>query len=138
MLIVTGIEAEVVRCNLRCSCGRQFVENDFSDVDNVMTLKCGGLHGWGGGCGATPLAIVFGSDHARGLWGEEHAYAEGEEAMYEQPSTNTKIAKEMEMVQQRFDEFERAGLLRRTGELRNGQPVYVATGKALGAGEDGQ
>jgi hypothetical protein len=85
MVIVTGIEAEVLRCNLRCTCGRQLGENDFCDVDNVMTLKCGGLYREDGcgakdGCGATLLVIVFGSDHARGLWGEEHAYAEPEAA----------------------------------------------------------
>jgi len=127
MLIVTGIEADVLRCNLRCTCGRQFSENDFSDVDNVVTLKCGGMYAEekGDGCGAVALVIVFGSDHARELWGEEHAYAEGEEAMYEQPPTNTKVTKEM--TQQHLDELERAGRIKRTGEMHDGQPVYVKT-----------
>jgi hypothetical protein len=81
MLIVTGIEAEVLRCELRCTCGRQLGAKDFCDVDNVMTLKCGGLHGNedGVGCGTTLLVIVFGSDHARGLWDVECIPAEAAE-----------------------------------------------------------
>jgi hypothetical protein len=78
MLVVTGIEGEIRRCALRCTCGRAFVASDFLDIDNVVTLTCGGLGG--DGCGATPLVIVFGSDFARELWNEEAHYAESEAA----------------------------------------------------------
>jgi hypothetical protein len=74
--IITAIEAEVLRCELRCKCGRPFSADDFCDIDNVLSLKCGGLDGNKDGCGATPLAIVFGSDWAREFWVEEHEYAE--------------------------------------------------------------
>jgi hypothetical protein len=78
MIVITGIEAEILRCNLRCTCGRQLDESDFLDIDNVVTLKCGSAHGAGdgGGCGATLLVIVFGSDFVREFWSEEHDYAE--------------------------------------------------------------
>ena len=58
MLVVTGIEAEVLACRLRCACGHQFVESDFQDIDNVVELRCRG-------CGATALKIVFGGPFAR-------------------------------------------------------------------------
>jgi len=83
--IITAIEAEVLRCELRCKCGRAFTATDFVDIDNVLTLTCGGVQKVNAmadadGCGATPLAIVFGSDWAREFWSEERQYAKPEAA----------------------------------------------------------
>ena len=66
MLVVTGIEAEVRVCSLRCTCGHHFVESDFLDADNVVGLTCSS-------CGDEPLKIVFGSKHAREFFGELEA-----------------------------------------------------------------
>jgi len=38
----------------------------------------------------------------------------------------------VKQFQQAFEELERMGLIKRTGEYRNGQPLYVATAHHYG------